>query len=405
MPALVITICDDVSQFADYSTFASRVGPKSRALMICEHCENGFREKDVQALCDIAQSTKVNKKFIGQKGIGFKSVFKVTTTPVIHSGSYSFHFDSDALGKLGYLIPFPLKTMATRRMRSSPLFQESDFGALADKLFDAGVSEAEEQRFFNVVASEDDGASPSEEEGADSSSGPNGTRIVLPFSGNVDVDVVSAHMTEDIQPRLLLFLRNLRRLVLHHTARYKVVMNKQLLHESRNTHILLLSTVREGSMVRRDDMTAMVGANIENKLLSSYSGAGGAVSKKDAKGKKNVDPVAASDAQSKTVTREQESWFVFTEKLISPIDRGNADADLKIAFPFPQLQSLISTEQQHVFAWLPTRSYGFRFIIQADFVVATSREALIATDPFNQFVRDQVPTVFARAVEEYVAYV
>ena len=112
--------------------------------MICEHCENGFREEDVRALCDIAQSTKVNKKFIGQKGIGFKSVFKVTTTPVIHSGSYSFHFDSEALGKLGYLIPFPLDTMATRRMRSSPLFQERDFDALANKLFDSGASETDE---------------------------------------------------------------------------------------------------------------------------------------------------------------------------------------------------------------------------------------------------------------------
>ncbi|CAD7944061.1 unnamed protein product, partial [Amoebophrya sp. A120] len=78
-------------------------------LLISEHCELGFREKDVRALCDIAQSTKKNKKFIGHKGVGFKSVFKVTSTPVIHSGEFSFHFDANALNGLGYLVPFPLR--------------------------------------------------------------------------------------------------------------------------------------------------------------------------------------------------------------------------------------------------------------------------------------------------------
>ena len=36
-------------------------------------------------------------------GIGFKSVFCATSTPIVHSGSFHFHFDSNALDGLGYL--------------------------------------------------------------------------------------------------------------------------------------------------------------------------------------------------------------------------------------------------------------------------------------------------------------
>jgi hypothetical protein len=43
--------------------------------------ENGFKPEDVQALCRIGGSTKKNlgsrRGYIGEKGIGFKSVFKV----------------------------------------------------------------------------------------------------------------------------------------------------------------------------------------------------------------------------------------------------------------------------------------------------------------------------------------
>ena len=64
------------------------------------------------------------RSFIGAKGslvcqpkpavvqnrprIGFKSVFRVSETPAVHSGRFHFHFDARALGGLGYLVPFPL---------------------------------------------------------------------------------------------------------------------------------------------------------------------------------------------------------------------------------------------------------------------------------------------------------
>lgn len=41
--------------------------------------EQGFSDKNIRALCDVGSSTKKgsNGGYIGQKGIGFKSVFRV----------------------------------------------------------------------------------------------------------------------------------------------------------------------------------------------------------------------------------------------------------------------------------------------------------------------------------------
>lgn len=45
--------------------------------------ENGFSDQNIRALCDIANSTKKiagADEYIGKKGIGFKSVFRVMFT-------------------------------------------------------------------------------------------------------------------------------------------------------------------------------------------------------------------------------------------------------------------------------------------------------------------------------------
>lgn len=42
--------------------------------------------------------------YTGQKGIGFKSVFKVTDCPEIHSNDFHIQFDK-ASGPMGYILP------------------------------------------------------------------------------------------------------------------------------------------------------------------------------------------------------------------------------------------------------------------------------------------------------------
>ncbi|WP_082559826.1 DUF3883 domain-containing protein [Lysobacter sp. Root559] len=70
--------------------------------------ECGFEEKNIKALCSAGESSKSNDKagYIGEKGIGFKSIFKVTDSPQIHSNGFHFRFDrSDSHDLLGYVVP------------------------------------------------------------------------------------------------------------------------------------------------------------------------------------------------------------------------------------------------------------------------------------------------------------
>ncbi|CAD7962835.1 unnamed protein product [Amoebophrya sp. A25] len=395
-----------------WTTFGNTSSSSSKALLIAEHCEDGFRAKDVRALCDIAQSTKTSKKFIGHKGVGFKSVFKVTKTPIIHSGHYSFHFDSDALNGLGYLVPFPLPVL------SSNLSEDFCMANPNPKTTSA------------ASASSSTLATPS-------SLRNRGTRIVLPLVESLSAVQLVGRLTEDLQPRLLLFLRKLRRLVLAHQGYFKVVMQKTV----------LLERTQESIQVGRANPNSCSILRLETRQQSN---------------------VVQTTSFGESKDNDKESWFVHTECLVSPTDRGNADAELKIAIPVPNedavngadtasstgvdfllpspdteaddektavavrttgtteatpggpsqtatsssrnsflafLKKAVITEPQQVFAWLPTRSYGFRFVIQADFAVATSREAVTSTDSFNQFLRDQVPTAFANAVLQYIEHV
>ncbi|KAI0406032.1 hypothetical protein F4802DRAFT_560462 [Xylaria palmicola] len=69
--------------------------------------ERGFEEKHVRALCAIRRSTKRGAKnsnrFIGEKGIGFKSVFKVAD--IVHVSSREYHFMFDKRKPFGTIAP------------------------------------------------------------------------------------------------------------------------------------------------------------------------------------------------------------------------------------------------------------------------------------------------------------
>lgn len=66
----------------------------------------GFSDVNVKALCDVGKSTKQHKLgYIGQKGIGFKSVFKVTDAAEIHSKGFHINFDLVQHQALGYILP------------------------------------------------------------------------------------------------------------------------------------------------------------------------------------------------------------------------------------------------------------------------------------------------------------
>jgi len=60
--------------------------------------EDGFTPENTQAICRIGESTKVRANaqyYIGEKGIGFKSVFMVASKVHIQSGPFSFSFEHE----------------------------------------------------------------------------------------------------------------------------------------------------------------------------------------------------------------------------------------------------------------------------------------------------------------------
>ncbi len=66
--------------------------------------ETRFTPKDIEAICLVGGSNKTSKEgFIGAKGIGFKSVFKIAQEAHIYSPPYSFKFDKGR--ELGMIIP------------------------------------------------------------------------------------------------------------------------------------------------------------------------------------------------------------------------------------------------------------------------------------------------------------
>ncbi|KAF5723298.1 hypothetical protein FMUND_1932 [Fusarium mundagurra] len=70
--------------------------------------EVGFTFKQLDALTRVGQSTKAasindSKSYIGEKGIGFKSVFKVADVVHVASGLYEFKFDRNA--RIGMILP------------------------------------------------------------------------------------------------------------------------------------------------------------------------------------------------------------------------------------------------------------------------------------------------------------
>ncbi len=81
---------------------------ESSGALIIQNNEVGFSADNVDAICAIGKTTKSKiRGYIGEKGIGFKSVFKITIVPHIFSNGYQFCFpEKDEKSGLGYIVPY-----------------------------------------------------------------------------------------------------------------------------------------------------------------------------------------------------------------------------------------------------------------------------------------------------------
>jgi len=102
----------ELIQNAEDNEYKNDVTPKVKFILtsdclIVQNNETGFKEENVQALCYIGGTTKTNKSlgYIGEKGIGFKSVFMVADEVQIFSNGFQFRFKYDKNDPLTMLIP------------------------------------------------------------------------------------------------------------------------------------------------------------------------------------------------------------------------------------------------------------------------------------------------------------
>lgn len=99
----------EVIQNADDNSYTSGQTPTVSISILPEYVkiecnEDGFSKENIKALCRTGQSSKKpGQGYTGEKGIGFKSVFKIAKRAHIRSGSYYFQLDQTR--QLGMITP------------------------------------------------------------------------------------------------------------------------------------------------------------------------------------------------------------------------------------------------------------------------------------------------------------
>lgn len=288
----------ELIQNADDNEYARGVVPQlsfnlTPSRLVLLNNEIGFSERNVQALCSVGDSSKAKKSgYIGEKGIGFKSVFTVSNAPEIHSNGYHFRFDrTDEANLLGYVVP--------------------------------------------------EWCEPPEE------ARPDTTAIVLPAAPGYEF---SKETLEDLDSRLLLFLSKLR-------------------------EIELLQGDERTTFRRRD--------------------------------KNGVSLLTTAVQRPGTQPRIEESRFVRVsvdfsmEKVPDEKRLDISTSSVVLAFPVDAAGAAAPQAESYVFAFLPIRQAGFKFSIQADFILSSSREDILTDRPWNRLLREGIAVAFKLAVETF----
>ncbi len=276
------------------------LGGQATPALIIENNEKGFEEKNVRAVCQVGQSTKKKAEgYIGEKGIGFKSVFKVTKCPYVFSNGFNFSLpERDVDTGLGYIVP---------------VWQSK----VPDTL------------------------------------NPNSTNIVLPLGGNVDALKLITEALKDIANETILFLTRIKsiRIEINLADTYRCTIERD------DSHLPLIE------LTHTADKGQEAASSEANTTLSQYWFA------------------------SRNFLRPA---TVVSEKRVNIVSR-----QVTVALP------LGNNKDPHpgkLFAYLPVwNTTGLPFLINADFLLVSSREGLRENESWNLWLRDCISEVFVDA--------
>uniref|UniRef100_A0A1D1Z6Y8 Sacsin n=1 Tax=Anthurium amnicola TaxID=1678845 RepID=A0A1D1Z6Y8_9ARAE len=305
----------ELVQNADDNSYPETVEPTLVFILQCTgiivlNNEYGFSAKNIKALCDIGNSTKKGSSagYIGHKGIGFKSVFRVTDAPEIHSNGFHVRFDISE-GQIGFVLP--------------TVIAPCDIS-----LFERQISSEVDQTDASCWK----------------------TCIVLPFRSKFkEKSGLSSIMSmfSDLHPSLLLFLHRLQ------CIKFK-------------------NTLCDSLLVMRKEI---LGDGIVKVCFGT----------------------------------EKMNWLVVRQKLEANIIRPDVQTtEIAVAFTLQESESDTGEYKpylslQPVFAFLPLRTYGLKFILQGDFVLPSSREEVDGDSAWNQWLLSEFPALFVKAERDLVA--
>ncbi|KAG2675394.1 hypothetical protein I3760_12G002000 [Carya illinoinensis] len=282
--------------------------------------EKGFSSKNIDSICSVGRSTKKgNRKrgYIGEKGIGFKSVFLITAQPYIFSNGYQIRFNEEPCPhcKLGYIVPEWVEENPT----------PSDL-----------------QQIYGSKTS-----LPT-------------TTIVLPLKPDKVIPV--KQQLSSVHPEVLLFLTKLKRF-----------------------------SVREHNKDPKLNTISAIAITSETNYVL----------------RKNIDAESSTlhlSAERKINVSEAEcSYYMWKQKFPvrheNRVERRMEVEELVIMLAFPLGERLNrGTSSPGIYAFLPTEMVtNFPFIIQADFLLASSRETILLDSKWNQGILDCVSSAFIDA--------
>jgi len=273
-------------------------GVKKTILTVTNN-ELGFKEENVKAICQAAVSTKKKKYgYIGEKGIGFKSVFRVTTSPYIFSNGFHFVLpEHDEETGLRYLVP--------RWVETEP----------------KGINRKE-------------------------------TTILLPIDKKKgDLETV-INSLKDISPETILFLSKINQLDITIRLKgdapdYEISVEKETIKRFGNSRIVELSYLRQG----------------DNKGSESIETTRYWLTEIEYKKPDDIEHEKRPDIKSRIVS---------------------------IAIPLQE-----EVIKGSLFAYLPVwESTGFHFLINADFLLVSSREGIKEDEAWNKWLRSCVAETY-----------
>ncbi|KAE8123810.1 hypothetical protein FH972_018734 [Carpinus fangiana] len=284
--------------------------------------EKGFSPKNIDSICSIGRSTKKGYRkrgYIGEKGIGFKSVFLVTSQPYIFSNGYQIRFNEEPCPhcNLGYIVP--------EWVEENPTLSD------INQIYGSG----------NTLPT---------------------TTIVLPLKPD-KVKPVKQQLSS-IHPEILLFLSKIKRFsVKEHNKDAK------------------LNTISAIAITSETDLVTKKSIDAESYTLH-----------------------LSTDENEDEGSGKECSYYMWKQRF--PVRQENKverrmeveEWVITLAFPFQERLDR-GMSSPGVYAFLPTEMVtNFPFIIQADFLLASSRETILLDNKWNKGILDCVPSAFVNAL-------